>query len=71
MLVDVTRPGLGQRDSLGSSMVACVIITCLKILFVNECEHRNRPVSYSQLPLITMTIDSFLQCQPQLDVKSS
>ena len=29
----------------------------------------NRPVSYSQLPLITMTIDSFLQYEPQLDVK--
>ena len=28
----------------------------------------NRPVSYSQLPLITMTIDSFSQYEPQLDV---
>ena len=31
----------------------------------------NRPVSYSQLPLITMTIDSFLQYEPRLDVKYS
>ena len=31
----------------------------------------NRPVSYSQLPLITLTIDSFLQYEPRLDVKYS
>ena len=31
----------------------------------------NGPVSYSQLPLITVTIDSFLQHKPRLDVKYS
>ena len=31
----------------------------------------NRPVSYSQLPLITMTIDLFSQYEPRLDVKYS
>ena len=31
----------------------------------------NRPVSYSQLPLIIMTIDSFLQYETRLDVKYS
>ena len=36
-----------------------------------NCENYNKPVSYSQLPLITMTIDSFLQYEPRLDVKYS
>ena len=31
----------------------------------------NRAVSYSQLPLSTMTIDSFLEYEPRLNVKYS
>ena len=31
----------------------------------------NRPVCYSQLPLVTVTTDSFLQSLPQLGVEST
>ena len=67
-----------ERNEVGWEFIIVPLLSCMNISFYPDArmhfwnvELAYRPVSYSQLPLITMIIDSFLQYEPRLDVKYS